>query len=232
MCETTVYLDQDGHLEKLVEDVMRVDVDEKGVTLYKLFEPPHFVAGTIRQLDALKHTLTLTSQVGAKPLQIFKRRSIRAYTSAPVTEEQVQVLLESAMAAPSANDVRPWAFIVVRDAERRKALAGIHQWSAMCAQAPLVIVVLGNPQASHHWVEDCSAATENLLLAASERDLGSVWVAVYPNLEREGRLREILKVPENLRPLCLLPVGHPAEEKPARTRYEQQKVHLETFGGT
>jgi xanthine dehydrogenase molybdopterin-binding subunit B len=149
-----------------------------------------------------------------------------------VAAEQVQALLEAAMAAPSANDLRPWDFVVVRDAERRKALAKVHQWSSMCADAPVVIVVVGNPETSQHWVEDCSAATENLLLAAFGLDLGSVWVAVYPNPEREKRVREILNLPEKLRSLCMLPVGHPAEQKPARTRFEGNKVHLETFGGT
>lgn len=161
---------------------------------------------------------------------ILKRRSIRAYTDSPVSDEQVGLLLQAAMAAPSANDVRPWAFIVVRDAERRKALAKIHQWSSMCATAPLVIAVLGDPEASLHWVEDCSAATENLLLAVAGLDLGAVWVAIYPHPNREARVRQILDIPERFRVLCLVPVGHPAETKPSRTRYEESKVHDETFG--
>jgi nitroreductase len=161
---------------------------------------------------------------------IFKRRSIRAYTDSPVTDEQAQALLRAAMAAPSANDVRPWAFVVVRAAERRQALAKTHQWSYMCANAPLVIAVIGDPSASEHWVEDCSAAAENLLLAAAALDLGSVWVAVYPRAEGEARVRSILGIPADLRVLCLLPIGHPAESKPPRTRYEESKVHDETFG--
>lgn len=162
---------------------------------------------------------------------LLKRRSIRKYTDEPVTEEQVNALLRVAMAAPSANDVRPWAFVVVREAERRKALARIHQWSYMCANAPVVIAVLGDPEASLHWVEDCSAATENLLLAATGLNLGAVWVAIYPHPDREARVRQILGIPERFRVLCLLPVGQPAESKPARTRYEESKVHYESFGG-
>lgn len=161
---------------------------------------------------------------------IFKRRSIRAYTDAPVNDEQVDALLRAAMAAPSANDVRPWAFVVVRDAERRKELARIHPWSYMCANASVVIAVIGDPSASDHWGEDCSAAAENLLLAASTLDLGSVWVAVYPRAEREAQVRSILDIPENLRVLCLLPIGHPKENKPPRTRYEASKAHDERFG--
>lgn len=134
------------------------------------------------------------------------------------------------MAAPSASDIRPWAFVVVRERQRREALAKTHQWSTMCAHAPVVVVVVGDPAASDHWVEDCSAATENLLLAAAGLDLGAVWVAVYPRPQREAHVRQVLDIPDPLRPLCLVPIGHPAETKSPRTRYEEGKVHHETFG--
>lgn len=161
---------------------------------------------------------------------ILRRRSIRDYTDLPVTGEQVEVLLRAAMAAPSANDMRPWAFVVVRNAERRKELAQVHQWSSMCANAPLVIAVLGDSEVSRHWVEDCSAATENLLLAVAGLDLGAVWIAIYPETRREARVRQLLDIPERFRVLCLVPVGQPAEMKPPRTRYEENKVNDETFG--
>ncbi|MDQ7841469.1 MAG: nitroreductase family protein [bacterium] len=166
----------------------------------------------------------------AVPELILKRRSIRAYTDAPVTEDQVRALLQAAMAAPSANDVRPWAFIVVRDPERRRALAQTHRWASMCDGSPVVIVVLGDPAASDHWVEDCSAATENLLLAAVGLGLGTVWVAVYPREQREAYVRDELGIPDRLRVLCVVPVGHPAETKPPRTRYDESRVHHESFG--
>ena len=161
---------------------------------------------------------------------ILKRRSIRVYTAAPVSDEQLNELLRAAMAAPSANDVRPWAFVVVRDAERRKALAKIHKWSSMCKKAPVVIVVLGDPEASSHWVEDCSAASENLLLAVAGLELGAVWVAIYPHADCEAGVRQLLDIPERFRVLCLVPIGQPAETKLPRTRYEESKVHVETFG--
>ncbi len=161
---------------------------------------------------------------------ILKRRSIRAFTDMPVSKDEEEILLRAAMAAPSANDVRPWAFVVVRDTERRKVLSKIHAWSYMCANAPLVIAVVGDPNASQHWVEDCSAATENLLLAVAGLDLGAVWVAVYPHPEREARVRQILSIPERFRVLCLVPVGQPAEKKSPRTRYEESKVYHERFG--
>ena len=234
MCETTVYLERDGQREKLLDDVVRIEVGEAGLTMTKLFEPPRTVRAVVREMDFLKHTVTLIgAEAGpAAPAWILKRRSIRAYTDVPVTDEQIQALLQAAMAAPSANDVRPWAFVVVRDPARRRVLAETHQWSHMCADAPVVIVVLGDPAASDHWIEDCSAATENLLLAAAALDLGTVWIAVYPQLQHESHVRRVLRIPERLRVLCLVPGGHPTETKPPRTRYEEGKVHHETWGGT
>lgn len=175
------------------------------------------------------HAVSASGSVAAPPW-ILQRRSIRAYTGQPVSDEQAQALMEAAMAAPSAHDIRPWAFVLVRKPARRRALAHLHRWSAMCAHAPLVVVVLGDPSQSEHWVEDCSAATENLLLAASSLGLGSVWVGIYPNEDWEAAVRAELDAPEPWRVLCLLPVGHPAENKPARTRFEAAKVHQESFG--
>jgi nitroreductase len=102
-------------------------------------------------------------------------------------------------------------------------------WSFMCAAAPVVFVVLGNESRSAHWVEDTSAATENILLAAAGLGLGAVWVAVYPNQEHEDYVRALLNVPEELRILCLVPVGHPAESKPPRTQYDESRVHYDRY---
>jgi nitroreductase len=135
------------------------------------------------------------------------------------------------MAAPSADDIRPWAFVVVRDPARRRNLAETHPWSRMCADAPVVFTVIGDPAASDHWIDDCSAATENLLLAVAGLDLGAVWVGIYPHSRYEAHVRHVLGIPDRLRVLCLVPVGHPAENKSPRTRYEESKVHHETFGG-
>jgi len=114
-----------------------------------------------------------------------------------------------------------------RDAARRRPLAETHQWSYMCVSAPVVFAVLGDPGASDHWVSDCSAATENLLLAAAGLDLGAVWVGIYPRVPRESSVRHVLNIPERWRVLCLIAVGHPAENKSPRTRYEANKVYQE-----
>lgn len=160
---------------------------------------------------------------------IKKRRSIRKYTDEPVSDEDIQALLEAAMAAPSANNSQPWTFIVVREAELRQKLAQTHPWSKMAADAAVVFVVCGDPRRSSHWVEDTSAATENLLLAATALDLGTVWVGVYPKEQREQHVRQALGIPENLRVLCLVPTGHPAESKPPRTQFDERKVRYERY---
>jgi len=161
---------------------------------------------------------------------IFARRSIREYTDEPVTEEQIRQLLEAAMAAPSANNSQPWHFIVVQDRAQLRRLAQAHPYGRMQAQAALSVAVCADPDlSSHFWEQDCSAATENLLLAATALGLGSVWLGVYPKEERMTQVRETLGVPEKIRVLCLVAIGHPAEEKPPRTQYNPQRVHRDRW---
>ena len=160
---------------------------------------------------------------------IKKRRSIRKYTSEAITEDQINAMLEAAMAAPSGNGLAPWEFIVVGDKGLREQLSKVHQWSWMAANAPVVIVVCGKESISDHWVADCSAATENLLLQATDMGLGGVWVGIYPRTERENRVRQLLNIPSNVRILCLVPIGHPGEQKPPHTGFDLAKVHYDRY---
>ena len=160
---------------------------------------------------------------------IKKRRSIRKYTDNPLSDREISMLLEAAMAAPSADNLQPWEFIVVEDQGLRQDLAQTHPWSTMCADAPVVVVVCANERRSSHWVEDASAATENLLLAAAGRDLGAVWVGIYPNTRYEKHVRQALDIPSSLRVLCLVPVGHPAESKPPHSKMDESKVHYDRY---
>ncbi|MGC8873660.1 MAG: nitroreductase family protein [Chloroflexia bacterium] len=160
---------------------------------------------------------------------IRRRRSIRKYTGQPLSEGQIRELLEAAMAAPSASNRQPWEFVIVQDRRGRERLAATHPWSRMCAKAGAVFVVCGYPERSRHWVEDCSAATENLLLAATSLGLGAVWVAVYPDEQAERFVRGELGIPSEVRVLCLVPVGYPAEEKPPHTKYDPARVHYERW---
>ena len=159
---------------------------------------------------------------------ILARRSVRRYTDQPVSEEHITMLLEAAMAAPTASNRRPWHFVVVTDKAKLRALADRHPYAKMLYEAPLCIAVCGEPALSEKfWVQDCSAATENILLAATGMGLGAVWLGVHPDRERERAVRETLGIPANITPLCLIAVGHPAEHPPARTQYDQARVHRE-----
>ena len=160
---------------------------------------------------------------------IFARRSIRRYAADPVDEEDVKTLLEAAMAAPSAGNSRPWYLVVVTHRQTLDALAEVHTYGKMLFEAPLCIAVCGDPSRSGHWVQDCSAATENLLLAAVALGLGAVWLGVHPEADRAAAIREVLRIPENIIPLNLISIGHPAEEKGPRTQYDEARVHRERW---
>lgn len=160
------------------------------------------------------------------------RRSIRKYTADPVTDEDVHILLEMAMLAPSAKNEQPWQFVVVRSEAGRGALAGTSPYTHMAAQAPVVIVVCGDlhqDKAAGMWVQDCAAAIENLMLAARGRNLGTVWCGVHPVAERVAHIRATLGLPEHIIPLGLICVGHPAAEFKTENRYNAALVHLETW---
>lgn len=161
---------------------------------------------------------------------IFARRSIRRYTSKPVSEANVETLLKAAMAAPSASNRKPWQFIVVTERETLDALAESHPHGKMLSDAPLAISVCGDlTEMERYWVQDCSAATENLLLAATALGLGAVWLGVYPRDERVAAVRRILAIPDDIIPLNLVSIGHPAETKQPRTQYDATRVHRERW---
>jgi nitroreductase len=163
---------------------------------------------------------------------LFTRRSIRKYLPKPVSDEDITLLLKAAMLAPSANNSRPWHFVVVRDEAARKALAERHPYAKMAAAAPLVIVVCANldeQKESDFWAQDCSAATQNLMLAARGKNLGSVWCGLYPREEREGVVREILHLPPNVRALSLVVIGHSDQPFSEANRFNAEKIHYDRW---
>jgi nitroreductase len=161
---------------------------------------------------------------------MYTRRSIREYTDQPVTDKQVDAMLKAAMAAPSAQDLRPWHFVVVRKRKMLDRLAEVHKYAYMIEKAPLAIVVCGDQKVSErHWVEDACAATQNLLLAATALGLGGVWISLYPKKKHQKYVRDLLDIPDHVGVLCMLAVGQPAEQKKARTQYEADHVHGEEW---
>jgi nitroreductase len=161
---------------------------------------------------------------------IFARRSIRRYSAELVNEKDVKTMLEAAMAAPSASNRKPWHFIAVTDRQILDNLARAHPYGKMLLEAPLCIAVCGDKTISPgYWVQDCSAATENLLLAATALGLGAVWLGVHPREERVNPIRKVLNIPENIVPLNLISIGHPAEKKEPCTQYDELRVHLDRW---
>jgi nitroreductase len=160
------------------------------------------------------------------------RRSIRSYTDEPVGDEATETILRAAMAAPSAGNEQPWHFVLIRDRGAMNRIMEVHPYAAMLAQAPLCIAVLGERPLEKHrgyWVQDTSAATQNILLAAHALGLGAVWLGVHPVAAREAGVKEILCLPEGVECLALIAVGHPAESPAAADRYLPERVHVERW---
>jgi nitroreductase len=159
---------------------------------------------------------------------IFSRRSIRAYTSQPVPAEMVENLLRAAMQAPSAGNQQAWQFVVLTGRPQLNALAELLPYGKMLTTAPLGIVVCGDlelEKSKGYWVQDCSAATQNILLASHALGLGAVWLGVYPREQRVIDVRKALGIPESAIPLCAIAIGYPAEQKPRADRYDPGRVH-------
>ena len=160
---------------------------------------------------------------------MLTRRSIRRYTGEPVPDELIQPLLEAAMSAPSAGNEQPWQFIVMTERRLLDEIPAFHPYADMLREAPLAILVCGDVRLERYkgyWVQDCSAATENLLLAAHSMGLGAVWVGVYPKEDRVQRLQKLLNLPAHVIPLALVPIGYPAERIPPAHRLDATRIHL------
>lgn len=163
---------------------------------------------------------------------ILLRRSIRHYTSDPVPSTMITDLLRAAMAAPSAGNEQPWQFVVINDRTILDKIPRFHPFARMLHEANTAILVCGDLSRVIHegfWAQDCAAATENLLLAATELKLGAVWVAVYPREERVAAFRELLEIPQDIVPFALVPVGFPDEEKEPVDRFDSRRIHYNAW---
>lgn len=158
---------------------------------------------------------------------ILTRRSVRAYTNESVSDEALDHLLKAAMSAPTAAG-QPWHFIVVRDQDTLGAIPGFHPHAQMLKEAQVGVVVCGDTTPGpliDRWPLDCSAATENILIAANAIGLGAVWVGIYPVEERIQGLRKLLGIPGHVVPLCVVSLGHPADEKRPPNRFRTDRIH-------
>ena len=161
---------------------------------------------------------------------IATRTSIRDYEARPVEKEKVEKMLRAAMAAPTAMNKQPWHFVVVDQRNVLDALAGANPYAKMLKKAPLAIVVCGNTDkmieggGRDFWIQDASAATENLLLAAHAMGLGAVWTGAYPSEERCISISKVLSLSDNLIPLNMIVVGYPAEHPQPKQKFKEENV--------
>lgn len=161
---------------------------------------------------------------------IATRTSIRDYEARTVEKEKIEKMLRAAMAAPTAMNKQPWHFVVVDQRNVLDALAGANPYAKMLKKAPLAIVVCGNTDkmieggGRDFWIQDASAATENLLLAAHAMGLGAVWTGAYPSEERCISISKVLLLPDNLIPLNMIVVGYPAEQPQPKQKFKEENV--------
>jgi nitroreductase len=165
---------------------------------------------------------------------IFGRRSIRIYSPGEISEEVVTKLLEAAMAAPSAMTKDPWQFVVIRNPATLSKLAAVLPGGKMLATATLGIAVCGGLDAafqSHisYLLQDCSAAIENLLLAAHALGLGACWVGIHPAEDSIRQVKALLALPSPIVPVAVISLGCPGEQLESRTRYDPKKVRVESW---
>lgn len=165
---------------------------------------------------------------------IFQRKSVRNYIDKDVSKQQLETLMRAAMAAPTAMDKRPWAFVAITDKEKLTSLAQM-PYCGMLAYASAAILVCGDSSKflegtySDFWIQDCSAATQNILLAAEDMDLGAVWLGGYPSEERMKLMRNVLSLPENIIPLSLVSIGYPAGTEKPKDKYDETNIHWEKW---
>ncbi|MEZ0574596.1 nitroreductase family protein [Halodesulfovibrio aestuarii] len=163
---------------------------------------------------------------------IANRRSIRRFTTEVVSEENINTLLKAAMAAPSAGNEQPWQFIVIDDKKLLEKTAKLSPYIGMAAKSPLSIMVLGDRSVEKYpgnWMLDCSAAIQNLLLAAHSEGLGAVWCGLWPEEDRVNAARSLVNAPENVVPLAVIVLGHPDQDLQAQDRFDATRVHRNTW---
>lgn len=163
---------------------------------------------------------------------IFSRRSIRKYTDKEITDAQVEMIIKTGMYAPSASNQQPWHFIVIKDRKILNKIAEVHPYAKMLTQAQLAILVCGDENlelSKGYWVVDCSAATQNMLLAVHDLGLGAVWLGIHPREERKNEIRKIFSLPDNIQPLSLISIGYPAEEKDIPERFKPERIHYNAW---
>jgi len=158
---------------------------------------------------------------------IHSRKSVRNFVpDKPVSEENIQKIVRAGMAAPSGRDLRPWEIVVINDRETMDMLAAQLPYAKMLETATLAIVVCGDTTRSHLWVYDCSAVTQNILLAVEALGLGAVWTAAHPYEDRMSAVANAVGLPAHVLPLAVIPIGYPNGDFEPKEKFDETKVHF------
>ena len=161
---------------------------------------------------------------------IYTRASVRSYTDQPVEPEKIEQILRAGMSAPTARNQQPWAFVVVDDKALMTQLADSLPNAKMLASAPVAIVVCGDlskaieGEGATYWIQDASAATENILLAAHGLGLGAVWTGAYPVMSRVKAIRSVLGLPAQIIPLNVSTMGYPQGETAPKDKWKRENI--------
>lgn len=161
------------------------------------------------------------------------RRSIRKFTGEKLSEELLNEVLKAGFASPTAKNKQLWEFVIVDDMDILNAFKEVHRFSMPLINAGLGILVCGDQSKEDHegyWIGDCAAAIQNMLIRIEELELGACWIGVYPNEDRMAVLEKVLDLPEHIKPMGFIAVGHPDEKKAPSDRYNPEKVHRNGFG--
>jgi len=161
---------------------------------------------------------------------ILTRRSVRRYNDTPVTDQQIDLLIQAAVAAPSAHNQQPWHFIVIDDRPTLDQITRIHPYSQMLKQAPLAICVCADLQRQKepgvdYWIQDCAATTQNILIAANALGLGSCWLGVHPRQQRQQQIAQLLQLPDHVLPFSIIALGLTSETPKIANRDHQKRMH-------
>ena len=159
---------------------------------------------------------------------IFTRRSVRKYDTKPLPDQDVKELLEAAMSAPSAGNEQPWHFVIINDPKILGKVHTFHNHAKMLKDASIAMLVCCDLNLDKHngmWIQDCSAATQNILLAVRAKGLGAVWLGIFPREERTKGMRQLLNIPKNIVPFSLISIGYPVEKQGKIDRYNESRIH-------
>ena len=158
---------------------------------------------------------------------ILTRRSIRHFSSKAVPEEEIQVLLKAAMYAPSGGNAQPWHFVVIDERAVLDEVPKFHDSSSFILEVPLAILICADEELAKpgRWLLDCSAAAENMLLAAHARGLGACWIGIQPVAERIEGITRLMELPPKVYPVCLIAIGYPTETRHQPERFRPERIH-------